>query len=61
MDEFAYERYMADAKKADELQRVILELYGFGTPWKQAYFMAIKDKLLSKDDKNLLKEFHPIK
>ena len=61
MNEFAYECYMADAKKADELHKTIMELYGYKIPWKQAYFMAIKDKLLSKDDKDLLKEFHPIK
>lgn len=61
MDDIAYRRYQANAKKADELQRMILELYGFSTPWKQAYFMAIKDRLLSREEKDLLKEFHPIK
>lgn len=61
MDELVYARYMANVKKADALHRTIMELYGYNIPWKQAYFMAIEDKLLSKDDKSLLKEFHPIK
>lgn len=61
MDELVYKRYQNRAKKADELQRTVMELYGFGIPWKQAYFMAIKDRLLSKEEKELVKEFHPIK
>ena len=61
MDELAYARHIRRAKEADELVKAILEVYGFRTPWKKAYFMAIKDKLLSKEEKELVKEFHPVR
>ena len=61
MDELMYLRYQDRAKKADEIQRAVMELYGFGVPWKQSYFMAIKDRLLSKEEKELVKVFHPIR
>lgn len=61
MDEAAYTRYIARSKEADEIYRTIRELYGWLTPWDKAYFMAIKDGILSKDDKKLVKEFHPIR
>lgn len=61
MDGLMYLKYQDRAKKADELQRTVMELYGFEVPWKQAYFMAIKDRILSKEEKELVKEFHPIR
>lgn len=61
MDELAYAQYIKKANKAEEIRRTIFELYGFGTNWRDAYFMAIKDKLLSKEEKALVKEFYPVK
>ena len=60
MDEIAYARHINRAREADSIYREIRELYGWGVPWKVAYFMAVKDKLLSKEQKELVKEFHPI-
>lgn len=60
MDEVAYARYIKRSKESDEIYCTIRELYGWSVPWDKAYFMAIKDKILSKDDKALVKEFHPI-
>lgn len=65
MDELAYARYIQNMKqqeeKAREIYKTIRELYGWETPWKKSYFMAIKDKLLSKEDKDIVKEFYPVK
>ena len=65
MDELAYRRYIQhmneSEKKASEIYRTIRELYGYDTPWKKAYFMAIKDKLLSKEEKDIVKKFYPVK
>lgn len=61
MDELAYARYHKRANAADELYRTIRELYGWEIPWNKAYYMAIKDKLLSSEEKHLVKEFHPIR
>lgn len=56
-----YQAYIQQMKKAEEIYNTIRELYGYGTPWKLAYFMAIKDKLLSKEDKDLVKMFYPVR
>lgn len=61
MDELAYSQYIRRANKAEEIYRTIRELYGWENPWKTAYFMAIKDKLLSKEEKDLVKEFNPVR
>ena len=60
MDEMAYARYIKRANEADSIYEAIRDLYGWKTPWVEAYFMAIKDKLLDKEDKELVKEFHPL-
>lgn len=61
MDELAYARHIKRAKEAEEVYRTIRELYGLEIPWNKSYFMAIKDKLLSREEKELVKEFYPIK
>lgn len=60
MDEIAYARHIKRANEADSIYRAIRELYGWEVPWKVAYFMAVKDKLIGRDEKALVKEFHPI-
>ena len=60
MDELAYARYNKRANEAGEVYKTIRELYGWEIPWKKAYFMAIKDKLLSKEEKDLVKQYHPV-
>lgn len=61
MDELAYARHIQRANEAEKLYRTILELYGWEIPWNKAYFMAIKDRLLSKEEKNLVLEFYPVR
>ena len=60
MDELAYARHIKRAKEAENVYRTIRELYGWEIPWKKSYFMAIKDKLLTKEEKDLVKQFHPV-
>ena len=60
MDELAYARHINRAKEAENVYRTIRELYGWEIPWKKSYFMAIKDKLLTKEEKDLVKQFHPV-
>lgn len=60
MNELAYARHIQRAKEAESIYKTIKELYEY-IPWKQAYFMAIRDKLLSKEQKELVKEFYPVK
>ncbi|MBQ3146805.1 MAG: hypothetical protein IJB91_03660 [Oscillospiraceae bacterium] len=61
MDEVAYARHIRRAKEADFIYNTIRAIYGIEIPWQQAYFMAIKDKLLYPEEKELVKEFHPVK
>lgn len=61
MDELAYARHIKRANEAEKVYRTIRELYGWEIPWNKSYFMAIKDKLLSREEKELVKEFYPIK
>lgn len=61
MDEMKYRAYISRANEADEIYKQLADIYGFSVPWKQRYFMAVKDKLLTKEQKNLVKEFHPVK
>lgn len=61
MDELAYARHIKRANEAEFIYKSIREIYGFAIPWKQAYFMAIKDKLLYPEEKKLVKEFYPVK
>ena len=60
MNEVAYSQYIRQAKKADELYYTIRDLYGEEIPWKQAYYKAIKDRLLTVEDKDLIRRFHPV-
>lgn len=60
MDELAYARHIQRAKEAENVYRTIRELYGWEIPWNKSYFMAIKDKLLSKEEKDLVKQFHKV-
>lgn len=61
MDELAYARYYEGERKARELYLAIRDLYGWDYTWSQAYFKAIKDKLLSREEKELVKKYYPIK
>lgn len=61
MDELAYARHIQRANEADFIYKTIRELYGYEIPWKQAYFMAIKEKLLYPKEKELVKEFYPVR
>lgn len=60
MDEVEWAHYLQVSKRADEIYRTVRELYGWEIPWNKVYFMAIKDKLLSADEKNIVKKFYPI-
>ena len=60
MDELAYARHINRAKEAENVYRTIRELYGWEIPWNKSYFMAIKDKLLTKEEKDLVKQYHPV-
>ena len=60
MDELAYARHINRAKEAENVYRTIRELYGWEIPWNKSYFMAIKDKLLTKEEKDLVKQFYPV-
>ena len=59
MNEVAYSQYIQQAKKADELYYAIRELYGEEIPWRQAYIHAVKNRLLTAEDKDLIRRFHP--
>jgi hypothetical protein len=61
VDELAYRRYIERANKAEELYKTIREMYGKEIPWKQAYLLAVKDRLLSFAEKNLVKEFYSLR
>ena len=61
MDELAYARYYQNEKKAREVYLAIRDLYGWDYTWAQAYFKALKDKLISKEEKELVKTYYPIK
>lgn len=61
MDELAYRRYIERANEAEAIYRTIREMYGKEIPWKQAYLLAVKDRLLSFKERNLVKEFHPMR
>ena len=58
MDELAYRRHIKRANEAEKLYKTIREMYGKEIPWKQAYILAVKDRLLSDEEKNLVKEFY---
>lgn len=60
MDELAYARHIKRAKDAENVYCTIRELYGWEIPWKKAYRMSIQDKLLSKEEKDLVEQFHPV-
>ena len=58
LDERVYAEHWKRSNKADELYDTIRELYGQDIPLKQAYFKALRDDMLSKEDKALLREFY---
>ena len=58
LDERAYAEYWKRSNKADELYGAIRELYGKDIPLKQAYLKALRDGMLSEEDKALLREFY---
>ena len=60
MDELAYAQHIKRSKEAENVYCAIRELYGWEIPWNKSYFMAIKDKLLTKEEKDLVKQFHPV-
>lgn len=60
MDEIAYARYIQTAKKADELYDTIRDLYGREIPWKAAYYRALRDRMLTDEEKIIVKRFHPL-
>lgn len=59
MDELAYRRYCDRGKAADDIFRAVKGMYPSLT-WQDAYLRAVKDRLLTKDDKELVREFHSV-
>ena len=60
MDELAYRRYCDRGKAADDIFRAIKSMYA-SLPWRDAYLRTVKDGLLTKDDRELVREFHPVR
>lgn len=60
MDELAYRRYCDRGKAADDIFRAIKSMYA-SLPWRDAYLRAVKDGLLTKDERELVREFHPVR
>lgn len=60
MDELAYRRYCDRGKIADNIFRAVRSEYPF-LPWRNAYLRAVKDGLLTKDERELVREFHPVR
>lgn len=59
MDELAYRRYCDRGKAADDIFRAVKSMYA-SLPWRDAYLRAVKDRVLTKDDRELVREFHPV-
>lgn len=59
MDELVYRRYCDRRKAADDIFRAIRSMYASLT-WRDAYLRAVKDGFLTKDDKELIREFYPV-
>lgn len=59
MDELAYRRYCDREKAADDIFRAVKGMYPSLT-WQDAYLRAVKDRLLTKDDRELVREFHSV-
>ena len=57
MDELAYRRYCDRRKAADDIFRAVKGMYPSLT-WQDAYLRAVKARLLTKDDRELVREFH---
>lgn len=60
MDELAYRRYCDRGKAADDIFRTIKSMYA-SLSWRNAYLRAVKDGLLTKDERELVREFHPVR
>lgn len=60
MDELAYRRYCDRGKAADDIFRAIKSMYA-SLSWRNAYLLAVKDGLLTKDERELVREFHPVR
>lgn len=60
MDELAYRRYCDRGKAADDIFRAIKSMYA-SLPWRDAYLRAVKDGLLTKDERELVRESHPVR
>ena len=60
MNELAYIRYCDLGKAADDIFRAVKCMYP-SLPWRDAYLRAVKDGLLTKDDRELVREFHPVR
>lgn len=60
MDELAYRRYCDRRKAADDIFRTVRSMYP-SLLWRDAYLRAVKDGLLTKDDRELVREFHPVR
>ena len=60
MDELAYRRYCDRGKAADDIFRAVRSMYP-SLPWRDASLRAVKDGLLTKDDRELVREFHPVR
>lgn len=60
MDELAYRRYCDRGKAADDIFRAIKSMYA-SLPQQDAYLRAVKDGLLTKDNRELDREFHPLR
>lgn len=60
MDELAYRCYCDRGKAADGIFRAVRNIYP-SLPWRDAYLRAVKDGLLTKDDRELVRKFHPVR
>ena len=60
MDELVYRRYCDRGKAADDIFRAVKSMYA-SLPWRDSYLRAVKDGLLTKDDRELVREFHPVR
>lgn len=59
LNESAYRHYCDRGKAAYDIFRAVKSMYA-SLPWREAYLRAVRDGVLTKDERQLVREFHPI-